>query len=54
VDFLVCPDDGENLKTAPGRQPGDLPLVVGCPCCGKQFTFGAGELNEIPPGSDRQ
>jgi hypothetical protein len=48
VDFLVCPDDGERLKAAPDREPGELPLRVGCPKCGKQFTFGPGGLQELP------
>ncbi len=49
VDFLVCPDDGEKLKTVPDRQPGELPLRVSCPVCGRRFTFGPGGLQELPP-----
>lgn len=48
MNYLLCPDDGEHLKAAMGRPPDERPLVVGCPSCGKRFTFGPDGLRELP------
>jgi len=54
VNFLVCPDDGENLKATPDRRLAATPLPVSCPACGKRFTFGEEGLRKVPvdPKSD--
>jgi hypothetical protein len=53
MKFLECPDDGEQLKVVPvpERAAGEPHLVV-CPSCGKRFTFGPGELTELPPEAE--
>jgi hypothetical protein len=48
MDALVCPDDGETLKVDPDRVPGEMPVPVGCPTCGKRFTYGSGGLRKLP------
>ncbi|MBV9449832.1 MAG: hypothetical protein JO345_28465 [Streptosporangiaceae bacterium] len=49
MNFVVCPYDGANLKTA-GRPLGlAAPLPMLCPECGRRFELANGEVSEPPP-----
>ncbi|UIJ35862.1 hypothetical protein [Allobranchiibius sp. GilTou73] len=47
MNYLVCPDDGEQLKVVPGHRDGEAGLVVRCPRCTTVFRFAKGNLTPI-------